>query len=44
MAAGRETQFDPELLDLFLSSVDGRAGDGAPKGVERTLLSGRNRP
>jgi putative two-component system response regulator len=44
MAAGRETQFDPELLDLFLSSVDEPPGDGAPKGVERTLLSGRNRP
>ncbi len=42
MAAGRETQFDPELLDVFLSSVDESNGGGAPKGVERALLSGRN--
>jgi putative two-component system response regulator len=43
MAAGRETHFDPELLDLFLSSVEEPLGNEDPKGVERTLLSGRNR-
>lgn len=39
MAAGRGTQFDPELLDLFLSSADELTRNGALKGVERTLLS-----
>jgi putative two-component system response regulator len=42
MAAGRQTQFDPELLELFLSSVDELTRNEAPKGVEPTLLSGRN--
>jgi putative two-component system response regulator len=32
MAAGRETQFDPELLDLFLSSVDEPVGMATRKG------------
>ena len=44
MAAGRGTQFDPELLDLFLASVGELAENGHPEGVEATPLSGRDRP
>jgi putative two-component system response regulator len=42
MRNGRGTQFDPDLLDLFLGSVGELAADGDPKGGEQRLPSGRN--